>query len=301
MSLLKFLLCHVSILLTEGNSDEEGCGRPNCNCSSIIKAALEPSMEMELPYLDVEGLSSEQEQSKRELLIREHKEILFAFQNLISTAMKVLKRNNHTPKSVVEYVEGLEAFYRARDSKEQAVPLFKHLLPQLREVTRIEQVFAIIREHHSFYNHHLVIDMIHNMGVIQIGRRLRKEHNFLDKFNFYARRKLTECPRLYALPSLRGYCTMEILVNIDPADTILHEIESVRLRLGIQLKLARNSLRLIYAEKSGVRRTIYTFQFPAFLHSLVFPLNEEQKTALQKEKIVYLDCCGYRFSIEVSC
>ena len=284
--------------LTEGDTTKEGCGHPNCKCSSIIKAAGDPSMVSELPYLNVEGLSPEEEKAKRELLIREHKEVLFAFQNLISTTWKALKRNKHTPKSVADYMESLEAFYRSRDSDEQPVPVFKHLMGQLREATGVEQVFIIIREHYSYYNHHVILEMIHGLGGHQTDRR--KEQIFLEKFNYYARRKITECPRLYALPSLHDYCTMEVLVNRDLTDTTLHEVESVRLRVGIQLKLARHSLRLIYIEKSGMKRTMFTFQFPAFLHPLVFPLMDEQKKGLQKEKIVCLDCCNYKFSIEVS-
>lgn len=282
--------------MTEGGI--EGCGRPNCQCSSLIKVPQDSSTATELPYLIVEGLSAEEERAKRERLIREHKEVLYAFQNLISTTWKALKRNNHTPTSVAEYVEGLEAFYRSRNSEEKPVPLFKHLMEKLREVTGIEQVFIVIQEHYSFYNHHVILEMIHALGGHQTDRR--KEQIFLEKFNYYARRRVIECPRLYSPPIVRDYCSMAILVNRDPADTTLHEIESVRLRVGIQLKLARNSLRLIYIEKAGVKRMIHTYQFPAFLFPLVFPLSQDQKTGLQKEKVISMECCDYKFSIEVS-
>ena len=285
------------LILTESDGGKEGCGRANCQCSSVIKVTQAPSIAWELPYLNVEGLSHEEEQAKRARLLREHKEVLFAFQNLISTTWKALKRNNHTPKSIAEYVEGLEAFYRSRNSDEKPVPIYKQYLEQLRAATGIEEVFIIIREHYSYYNHHVILEMIHALGGHQTDRR--KEQMFLEKFNYYARRKVIECPRLYALPSVRDYVTMVVLVNRDPADTTLHEIESVRLRIGIQLKLARNSLRLIYIEKSGARRMIHTYQFPAFLHSMVFPLNDEQKSGLHKEKIVSIDCCDYKFSIQV--
>ena len=255
-------------------------------------------MAWELPYLNVEGLSREEEQAKRALLLREHKEVLFAFQNLISTTWKALKRNNQTPKSIAEYVEGLEAFYRSRTSDEQPVPLYKQYLEQLRAATRIEDVFIITREHYSYYNHHMVLEMMHSLGG-QLSDR-RRQLMFQEKFNYYARRKVFECPRLYAVPSASGYCTMILLVDRDPTDATLHEIESVRLRIGIQLKLMRNSLRLIYVEKSGARRMIHAYQFPAFLHSMVFPLSNEQKAAFQKDRVITLDCCDYKFSIAVS-
>ena len=255
-------------------------------------------MAWDLPYLNVEGLSHKEEQAKRALLLREHKEVLFAFQNLISTTWKALKRNNHTPKSITEYIEGLEAFYRSRSSEEPPVPIYKQYLEQLRAASGIEDVFVIIREHYSYYNHHVILEMMHSLGGHQTDRR--REQMFLEKFNYYARRKVIECPKLYALPSTSGYCTMIVLVNRDPADTTLHEIESIRLRIGIQLRMARNSLRLIYIERSGERRMIHAYQFPSFLHSMVFPLNDEQKTGLHKEKIISLNCCSYKFSIAVS-
>lgn len=289
---------HFSFSLIESSGGKEGCGRANCKCSSVIKFSQQPNIAWELPYLNVEGLSREEEQAKRALFLREHKEVLFAFQTLISTTWKALKRNNHTPKSIADYVEGLEAFYRSRNSDEQPVPIYKQYLEQLRAAKGIDEVFIIIREHYSYYNHHVILEMMHSLGGHQTDRR--REQMFLEKFNYYARRKVIECPRLYALPSAADYCTMVVLVDRDPADTTLHEIESVRLRIGIQLKMARNSLRLIYIEKSGARRMIHAYQFPAFLHSLVFPLNNEQKSGLHKEKIVSIDCCDYKFSIAVS-
>ena len=288
----------ISFSLTESSGGKDGCGRANCKCSSVVKFAQQPAIAWDLPYLNVEGLSREEEQEKRARLLREHKEVLFAFQNLISTTWKALKRNNHTPKSIAEYVEGLEAFYRSRNSEEQPVPIYKQYLEQLRAASDIQDVFIIIREHYSYYNHHVILEMMHSLGGHQTDRR--REQMFLEKFNYYARRKVIECPKLYAMPSASGYCTMIVLVDRDPADTTLHEIESVRLRIGIQLKLARNSLRLIYIEKSGARRMIHAYQFPAFLHSMVFPLNSDQKSGLHKEKIVSLDCCDYKFSIAVS-
>ena len=260
--------------------------------------ALNPAMATDLPYLDVEGLTPEEEQAKREHHIREFKEVLFALQVLISDTIKGLKRNNHTPKSVADYMESIEAFYRSRNSEEEPVPLFRHLMAQIREMTSIEQVFVIIREHYSYFNHHVILEMKHSLAALQSNRG--RELTFTEKFNYYARRKVTECPQLYALPSLQGYCTMILLTNRDPLNLSIHEVESVRLRLGIQLRLARNTLRLIYVEKAGVKRMTFTFQFPSFLHPLVFPLTDEQKTAFQKEKIVCIDCCDYRFSIEVS-
>ena len=289
---------HRTLLYFLSTEAEVGCGRSNCKCSDAIKFAQDPSLETELPYLDTEGLSSEEAQAKRDKLMREYKEIVFSYQMLVSYTIRGIIRNNHPVKAVSDYVEGLESFYRARNSKEEPVPVFKHLLDQIREVKSVDQLFVIIREHCSFFNHHAVIEMKHALGGHHSDRR--REKTFLEQFNFYARRKVIECPQLYAHPSLHNYCTMHVLVDRDPTDFSLHEVESVRLRIGIQLKVARNTLRLIYLEKSGRKRVLITFQFPAFLHSLVFPLNDEQRTNLMKEKIVYMDCCDYKFSIEVS-
>ena len=279
-------------------ADRDGCGRPNCICSSVIKVARDPSMSTDLIYLDVEGLSEQEQQDKRDRLSREYKEVVYAFQILFSKVIKGLKRNSHTTKSVADYIEGIEAFYRSRNSEEKAVPIFGNLMDKVRAADSIEKQLIIISQHSSYFNNHAIVEMIHSLAGNHTD--YRRENIFLEKFNLYARRKVTEIPRLYALPSIRDYCTIVMVVNRNLTEMSLHEIESVRLRVGIQLKLARNTLRLIYVEKNGIRRMTLAFQIPSFLHPMVFPLNKELKEILLKEKVITFRCCDYTFSIEVS-
>ena len=133
-----------------------GCGCGKCTFYSFIERGCPtpiPSASS-FPYLDLSGLTHEQQQELRGRLQFESQEIMIKFQELVSSTIKSLKRRCVPLDDLVSHVMTLGTFEPV--FKEPQVPVFCHCLKELKAVDTIPKVFLVLNDYFSFFNYHII-------------------------------------------------------------------------------------------------------------------------------------------------
>ena len=168
-----------------------GCGCSKCTFFSFIERACPtpiPSASS-FPYLDLSGLTHEQQQELRGRLQFESQEIMMQFQNLVSATIKSFKRQCIPPDELVSHVLTLGAFDPV--FKESRVPVFHYYFGDLKAAKSVSEIFLILADYFSFFNYHVIERLILSFGTKEDKANLQK---YKDCFNQYAKRRIFECP-----------------------------------------------------------------------------------------------------------
>lgn len=270
----------------------QGCGFENCRCATAIEASLKlPTTDV--PFFDPESFEGDGVAHKEKLLL-EHKEMVYAYQHLLSSTWRSLTRKSITATKLVDYLKALDG---TNPDKLAAKPLLTQILEELQEDTTVEEVFVDCHEYYSYFTHILIKDILLNLGGTIEDKRLF--NHFRDKFSYFGKRKVVETPPVFMAPSKHGHTCITVKVNRDPRRSTINDLDLFRVRLCEMLHLSKYALRLISVEAED-ETMIQMYQFPSCLRSDLFPLTQRQKTQLRSDRILNLKCCDYEFDVEVS-
>ena len=278
--------------LFEGRSQKPpfGCGCGKCTFFSFIERGCPtPICSANFPYLNLSGLTHEQQQELRGRLQFESQQIMIQFQELVSATIESLMRRNVPLIKLQSHLMVLGAFDPV--FKETQVPVFRHCLKELRAADTIPKVFLILNDYFSFFNYHIIEHIINNLGTFEDKAKLQK---YKDDFNQYAKRRIFECQPEFGPISDTDHADIFLKVDSQYESYTVEEIERFRLKLSEILHISpQGILRLCRVDEGCIQ---LKFQIPFFVQQEIFPLSKEQERTLKAMSVIKLTCGTYQFS-----
>ena len=276
-----------------------GCGCGKCTFFSFIERGCPtpiPSASS-FPYLDLSRLTHEQQQELRGRLQFESQQIMIRFQELVSATMNSLIKQTVSPTVLVSHVMTLGAFKpvfkepQVQEPKEGEVPVFQYCFQRLQAADSIPQIFLVLKDYFSFFNHHIIEHIIKALGTTGDKAKLQK---YKEDFNQYAKRRIFECQSEFGPVSDVHHADIFVKVDAQYENYTVAEIEVFRHKLSeILCVSSQGVLRLCRVEKGCFQ---LTFQVPSFMQHGIFPLSREQQRALRAEGVIKLTCGEYQFT-----
>ena len=267
-----------------------GCGCGKCTFFSFIQKGCPtpvPSTSS-FPYLNLSGLTHEQQQELKGRLRFESREIMMRFQELVSATIKSLIRRNVPLDELVSHVMTLGAFDPV--FKETQVPLFQYCFQRLESADTIPKIFLVLKDYFSFFNFDIIEHIITVLGTEEDKANLQ---NYKNRFDQYAKRRIYECGPHFGPVSDTDHADLFVKVDSRYDNYTVEEIKGFCNKLSDVLQVSSQGvLRLCRVEKGCFQ---LTFQVPFFVQQKVFPLSGEQKTTLEAEGVIKLTCGEYQF------
>ena len=266
-----------------------GCGCGKCTFFSFIERGCPTpiSSASSFPYLDLSGLTHEQQQGLRGRLQLESQQIMIRFQELVSATIKSFQRRCIPLDDLVSHVMTLGVFNPVY--KKPHIPLFRQRFEEIKAADTIPKVFMILNDYFSFFNYHIIEHIIKELGTDEDKAELQR---YTEDFNEYAMRRIFEC--LPEFGSISDADHADVFVKLDlQYDYTLAEIEVFRHKLSEILRISSQGvLRLCRVEKGCFQ---LTFQLPSLVQHEIFSLSKEQEKALAAENVIGLRCGEYQF------
>ena len=235
------------------------------------------------PYLDLSGLTHEQQQELRKKLQFESEQIKQRFQELVSDITKSFEKRCVPLDDLVTHVMSLGAFEPPINVPQ--VPVFRDYFEKLKVAKTIPEVFMVLDDCFSFFNYDIIEHIVEGLGTEEDKARLQR---YKQEFRQYAERRIFECPPEYGPESddteYDEYTTLSVKLDANYDDCTVAELERFRHRLSHILHLSPKSvLRLCRVEKGCIQ---LTFQVPTFIQ--IFPLSSRQERNLAAEGVIRL-------------
>ena len=267
-----------------------GCGCGKCTFFSFIERGCPtpiPSASS-FPYLDLSGLTHEQQHELRGRLRFESRVIMMRFQELVSATIKSLIKQNVPLDELTSHVMTLGAFDPV--FKEPQVPLFQYCFRELKTADTIPKVFLVLKDYFSFFNYDIIEHVIAVLGTEEDKANLQ---SYKRTFDQYAKRRIYECVPHFGPVSDTDHADVFVKVDSRYDNYTVEEIKGFCNKLSDVLQVSSQGvLRLCRVEK-GCFQLI--FQVPSFVQQKIFPLSRGQERTLESEGVITLTCGKYHF------
>ena len=265
-----------------------GCGCCKCTFFSFIESGCPtpiPSASS-FPYLDLSGLTHEQQQELGGRLRIESQKIMIRFQKLVSATIKSFQKRCVPLDDLVSHVMTLGAF------KEPCVqmPVFHHYFKELKAADTIPKVFMVLNDYFSFFNYHIIEHIIEELGTEEDKADLNR---YKEHFNQYAKRRIFESLPEFGPVSDADHSDIFVKLDAQYDNYTVAQIEDFRHKLSEILHLSSQGiLRLCRVDKGCLQ---LMFQVPSFVQQKIFPLSREQESTLEAMGVIMLICGLYHF------
>lgn len=276
----------------KGDSGEQkayecGCEN-NCSLTDIIsgKCSAPKSKGGLFPTLAAKHLS----ESDRKLLSGEittqFHQISKKYASLTSSLRASLKQQGITPAQLAEKLMDLEGFLPLREGVKRR--LLENRVSEFSEARSIEEIFRILKEYCSFYNHEIIEYIVEELGMKDDKAKLEK---YREDFTEYCRRSVFECP--FSSGSEKSSHFVDLVMKVD-SDTMIEPytvkaLELFHTQVAKLLQVTKYTLHLWSVEQGCLK---LTFHIPRFLKTVIFPLNADQRSSLKELGVAKLDCGG---------
>ena len=199
------------------------------------------------PYLDLSGLTHEQQQELSRWLRTESRKIMIRFQELVSATIKSLQKRCVPVDELVSCVMTLGAFDPV--FKGPQVPGFHNYFKELKAADTIPEVFMILNDYFSFFNYPVIEHIIEELGTEDDKSELQK---YKEDFNQYAKRRIFECPLEFGPVSNIDHTDIFVIVDSQYEKYTVVEIERFRHKLSKIVRVSSQGvLRLCRVVKFG--------------------------------------------------
>ena len=286
---------HTSQSPSEGSQKPPfGCGCGRCTLFSFIqKGCLTPiPSASSFPYLDLSGLTHEQQQELRGRLRCESQMIMMRFQKLVSATIKSFQRRCVPLDDLVSHVMALGAFEPV--FKESQVPVFHLHFNELKAADSVPKVFMVLNDYFSFFNYHILEHIIEELGTEQDKAELQR---YKEDFNQYVKRRIFECLPEFGPVSSTDHADIFVKVDSQYENYSVAQIEDFRHKLSEILGVSpQGILRLCRVDKGCFQLML---QVPSFAQQEIFPLSREQEKALAAMGVIRLICGEYKFLVRL--
>ena len=236
-------------------------------------------------------MSKEEKEQLHQRLYAESVDITFKFQKLFSSITVSLKEQKISPQDLYTHLACLGSLKPTYDDLKQ--PVLRHYFPQLRKAEHIQEAMAIIGDYCSFFNYHIIEQIIDVLGTTKDKDNLS---NYKKEFSEYAKRHVFECPSELGTMT-DGNATLFLTLDETYDNCTVSTLQLFVRKLAEILKLSSDAGLKLYRIEPGSLKL--TFQIPIFLQEDIFPLSIEQRRALAGLGVVQLSCGEYQLTNEV--
>ena len=215
---------------SEGSQKPQfGCGCGKCTFFSFLERGCPTPIPptISFSYLDLSELTHEQQQELGGRLQFESQEIMMQFQKLVSATIKSLITRNVPLFELVLHVVGLGTIDPV--FKEPQVPVFRFYFNELKAADTIPKVFLILNDYFSFFNYHILQNLIEKFGTEEDKERLKI---YKEDFYQYAKRRIFECPSQFGPVSNIDHADIFVILDAHYERYTVAEIEQFRLKLS---------------------------------------------------------------------
>ena len=234
-------------------------------------------------------MTNEEREKLRQRLNGESRTIMFEFQKLFSATVKSLKERNITVSDLKPHIGCLQALKPAYEYSKRG-----SLGSELQKAETVDDVIVIVRDYSSFFNYHMLENIINILGGEQDRRNLAK---YLEEFAEYAKRKVFECPRELGTMNEDGCANIFVTLDEIYDDCTLSSLEHFRCELQEILNIPSGVVITLCRVELGSLKLI--FQIPLSVQRSIFPLSGNQEAALIKSGVEQLSCGNYQFTKQV--
>ena len=250
------------------------------------------SITSSFPYLNVSGLTPEQQEGLRIRLCVESEDIVHKFGHLHSRIYESLYQRNVPVDKLVTHLLSLGAFDPVY--KDSQKPVLHTFFQELQNAGSIEKVLYIIRDYISFFNYHVIEHIVNELGTDQDRAELQ---NYEKEFGQYSKRRVYECPPVYGPKSDADHTDLVVKVDSMYEEFTVKELKKFQYRLSRILQVSSQSVLRLCQVEEGCLQLI--FQVPSFVQQETFPLSSEQERILAAEGVIRLTCGDYQFVAKV--
>ena len=226
-----------------------GCGCGKCTFFNFIERGCPTPIPsaISFPYLNLSGLTHEQQEELGRRLRSESRQLMIQFQELVSATIKSLITRNVPLREIVSHVMILGVYSPV--FKEPQVPVLCHRFKELKNADTIPKVFMVLKDYFSFFNYHIIEYIIKELGTAEDKAKLQK---YNEDFNQYAKRRIFECPPEFGPVSNIDYADIFVIVDAQYDNYTVAEIEGFRHKLSeIIHDSSQGILRLCRVVKFG--------------------------------------------------
>ena len=243
-------------------------------------------------YLSASGLTPEQQERLKVRLCVESEEIVHKFWRLHSRVYESLRERSIPVDRLVAHLLLLDTFDPV--SKHAQKSLLQTFSQELQNADSIEKVLCIIKEYISFFNYHVIEHIVDGLGTDQDKVELQ---NYKKEFDEYSKRRIIECPPVYGPMSNADHA--ELIMKLDSVyeKFTVKELKKFEYRLSRTFCVSPQSVLRLCRVEEGCLQLI--FQVPSFVQQEIFPLSNEQESALAAEGVIRLTCGDYQFAAKV--
>ena len=269
-----------------------GCGCGKCTFFSFIERGCPTPIpsKSSFPYINLSGLSHEQEEELTGQLQFESQKIIMRFQELLSATVKSLIRQNISQDELLIHVMALGAFKPV--FKESQVPAFHHCFKELKAADTIPKVFLVLKDYFSFFNYHIIEHIIKELGTKEDKAELQRYKN---EFNQYAKRRIFKCMPQFGPVSDADHADIFVKLDSQYDDYTVTEVKRFCHKLSEILHISSQGILRVCRVDKGCLQLM--FQVPSFVQRDIFPLSREQERALAAMDVIRLTCGEYQFLV----
>ena len=221
-----------------------GCGCGKCTYFSFIESGCPNPITStsSFPYLDIGGLTHEQEQDLEDRLMFESKQIMLKFQHIVFVAQKSLMRQGVTVKELLSVLTILETLDPVKRE-----PMSPNCYREVMAADTIPKIFMALSNYFSFFNYDIIELIVDELGTHEDKQELQK---YKDKFQLYAERRVYQCLPQFGPVSETGQTNIIFLADAYYESYTVQELRGFQHRLSEILHI---SSRVLHLEKGFQR------------------------------------------------
>ena len=232
-------------------------------------------------------MNKEEKKQFYQTLYAESVEMMFKFQRLFSSTTMSLSKRKISSQDICSRVQCLGSLTPVFD--DSGLPVFRQQISKLQQARTADDAMSVINGYCSFFNFHLLELIIEQLGSPEDVANLSK---YKGEFNEYAKRHVFQCPSEVGTVTsgdAKMFVTLDETFNKCSLSTLHLFCSNLREILNLS---PGSGLKLCHIEPGSLK---LTFQLPYPLLPDIFPLTEEQESALAKLGVTKL-CLIYAFN-----
>ena len=173
---------------------------------------------------------------------------------------------------------------------ESKLPYFKEQKSKLLAAEDLDDVWMILDDYYSYFNYYIMELISDSLGTEDDKQRMSSyKKDFVD----YIKRRIYECPAEFGRMN-DSDCSIVVKLDKSYDECTADQLLILTSRLCNIFEISPDSVLRLCTIEQGCYEL--TYQAPAFIQDIVFPLSPEREAALKHLKVTRLLCGQYEFS-----
>ena len=224
--------------------------------------------------ISLECMNKEEKKQFYQRLYSESVEMMFKFQRLFSSTTISLNKRKVPSQDICSRVQCLGSLTPVFE--DSGLPVFRQQIPKLQQARTADDAMSVINGYCSFFNFHILELIIEQLGSSEDVANLS---DYKKDFSEYAKRHVFQCPSeigTMTFGDAKMFVTLDETFNKCSLSTLYLFCSNLCQILNLS---PGSGLKLCQIEPGSLK---LTFQLPFSLLQDVFPLTEEQESAIAR-------------------